>query len=555
MKFSAATVLALASYASALDLGSFNQFKLGFPSAQTNEKPSASSESYRMAQRLINSVASSLGQTWNDVPDNAVDVWAELLDKFPESVAELQVKAKQSLKSSSSKVFDAVKSFSTAKNPLTDFDASKWDDVVVNAALPNHSLRFKSPEVLGVDKTKQYSGYLDVADGKHLFFWSFESRNDPKNDPIVLWLNGGPGCSSLTGLFFELGPAKIDKNLKVVNNPHSWNNNATIIFLDQPVNTGYSYTEGDTVSDTIAASKDTYAFLKLFFQSFPQYAHLDFHIAGESYAGHYIPVFASEILSHSDRNFNLSSVLIGNGLTDPLRQYDYYAPMACGKGGAPAVLDDDQCTGMINAQPRCDRLIQACYSSQSAWICTPAAIYCNNVMIGPYQQTGKNVYDIRTPCGKSSLCYDDLDYVDKYLNQDFVKEAVGATVETYTGCNFDVNRNFLTAGDWMKPFYTAVTDVLSKNVPVLIYAGDKDFICNWLGNQAWVRQLKWSGSDAMAKAKVEPWIVNGKEAGQKFGHGIFNFVRVYEAGHMVPLDQPENSLSMFISAIKGKFIH
>jgi len=112
----------------------------------------------------------------------------------------------------------------------------------------------------------------------------FESRNDPKNDPVVLWLNGGPGCSSLTGLFMELGPASIDKNIKVVHNPASWNSNASVIFLDQPVNVGYSYSDSP-VSTTQAAGKDVYAFLTMFFDKFPEYASQDFHITGESYAG------------------------------------------------------------------------------------------------------------------------------------------------------------------------------------------------------------------------------------------------------------------------------
>lgn len=80
-------------------------------------------------------------------------------------------------------------------------------------------------------------------------------------------------------------------------------------------------------------------------------------------------------------------------------------------------------------------------------------MYCNNAMMNPFQQTGKNVYDVRAMCGKSSLCYDDMAFVDQYLNQNQVKQAVGANIQTYTGCNFDVNRNFLNAGDWMKPFY------------------------------------------------------------------------------------------------------
>ena len=168
-------------------------------------------------------------------------------------------------------------------------------------------------------------------------------------------------------------------------NPHSWNANASVIFLDQPINVGYSYSS-QSVSNTIAAGKDVYAFLQLFFKNFPEYANLDFHIAGESYAGHYIPAFASEILTHPERNFNLTSVLIGNGLTDPLVQYEYYEPMACGEGGEPSVLEPEECDGMLNLLPRCLSLIESCYESGSVWSCVPATIYCNNGQMGPYQK-------------------------------------------------------------------------------------------------------------------------------------------------------------------------
>lgn len=496
--------------------------------------------SAKIASQLISNIAASVGEKLRVVPSEAVDAWSQVISEFPNAVSELTVGMAKTYR----------------KRPSKPVDNNQWLHIVESAEFPAHTLRVKSPDKLQIDtQSKQYSGYLDVGDDKHLFFWSFESRNDPKNDPVVLWLNGGPGCSSLTGLFFELGPASIDKNLKPINNPYSWNNNATVIFLDQPANTGYSYTNGDGVADTVTAGKDTYAFLKLFFQQFPEYAERDFHIAGESYAGHYIPVFASEILSHSlnDRGFNLTSVLIGNGLTDPLRQYDLYEPMACGKGGAPSVLDEAECQSMLDSQDRCNSLINSCYNTQSTWVCLPASIYCNNKMMGPYQQTGKNVYDIRTECGESPLCYDDLEFVEKYLNQDFVKEALGADVETYQGCNFDVNRNFLMGGDWMKPYYTAVTDVLEQGLPVLIYAGDKDFICNWLGNEAWVRQLEWSGSKGISKAKVEDWTVDGKKAGTKFNYEKFTFLRVFEAGHMVPYNQPENSLSMVNDWLDGKY--
>jgi len=91
----------------------------------------------------------------------------------------------------------------------------------------------------------------------------------------------------------ELGPSTVNEaGTKPIRNAYSWNNNASVIFLDQPINVGYSYGD-DSVSDTVAASKDVYALLVLFFKQFPEYKDLDFHVAGESYAGHYIPVFAS----------------------------------------------------------------------------------------------------------------------------------------------------------------------------------------------------------------------------------------------------------------------
>ncbi|MCJ1311540.1 hypothetical protein MMC25_005213 [Agyrium rufum] len=430
----------------------------------------------------------------------------------------------------------------------------------IDGPLESYDLRVKKvdPSKLGVDPdVKQYSGYLDDNDNdKHLFYWFFESRNDPKNDPVVLWLNGGPGCSSLTGLFLELGPSSVDENIKLVYNPYSWNANASVIFLDQPVNVGFSYSSG-SVSNTIAAGKDVYALLTLFFKQFPEYASQDFHIAGESYAGHYIPVFTSEILSHKKRNINLKSVLIGNGLTDGYTQYPHYRPMACGEGGWPAVLDESTCQSMDNALPRCQSLIQNCYDSESVWSCVPASIYCNNAMIGPYQRTGQNVYDVRGKCEDSSnLCYSALGYITKWLNKPEVMKALGVEVDSYDSCNFDINRNFLFQGDWMQPFHRLVPDIIDQ-IPVLIYAGDADYICNWLGNHAWTEALEWPGQKSFNKLSLEPLTLagasDGKETGQVKSHGNFTFMRLFGAGHMVPYNQPEASLDFLNRWIGGEW--
>ncbi|KAI9690243.1 MAG: hypothetical protein M1822_009204 [Bathelium mastoideum] len=517
--------------------------------------------------------------------------WAQPLRDWEESLKSLTGEARQlwdEMAMMFPESFDKSSFFSSPK-PHTRKADSEWDYIMsgedvqnvwvtnaqgdkereVGGKLESYDLRTRKvdPASLGVDTVKQYSGYLDDKENdKHLFYWFFESRNDPENDPVVLWLNGGPGCSSLTGLFMELGPSFINKSRQAVYNPSSWNANASVIFLDQPVNVGFSYSSG-SVSNTVAAGKDVYALMTLFFKQFPEYAKQSFHIAGESYAGHYIPVFTSEILSHKKRNINLQSILIGNGLTDGLTQYAYYKPMACGEGSHwPAVLSESECQSMEDSYPRCASLVQSCYDSGSVWSCVPASIYCNNAMIGPYQRTGLNPYDVRVKCGNNPLCYEELDWISEWLNQAAVKKALGAEVDSYEGCNMDINRNFLFQGDWMQPFHRLVPGILEQ-IPVLIYAGDADYICNWLGNHAWTEALEWKGKKAFNSAPLEDLklsqaaIPNAKDnvkVGDKIGlakaAGNFSFISIHAGGHMVPHDQPVASLDFFNRWLSGEWI-
>ncbi|KAJ5781913.1 uncharacterized protein N7518_010396 [Penicillium psychrosexuale] len=502
-----------------------------------------------------------LQDQFKSLSGEARQLWEEVSNYFPESMESAPL---LSLPKKHTRRPDSHWDYHVSGAEVQDIWVSNAEGVKereVEGKLEDYSLRAKKvdPSALGIDPgVKQYSGYLDDNENdKHLFYWFFESRNDPKNDPVILWLNGGPGCSSLTGLFLELGPSSIGADIKPIYNDFSWNNNASVIFLDQPINVGYSYS-GSSVSDTVAAGKDVYALLTLFFKQFPEYAVQDFHIAGESYAGHYIPVMASEILSHKKRNINLKSVLIGNGLTDGLTQYEYYRPMACGEGGYPAVLDESTCQSMDNSLARCQSMIQSCYNSESPWVCVPASIYCNNAMLGPYQRTGQNVYDIRGKCeDESNLCYKGMGYVSEYLGQESVREAVGAEVDGYDSCNFDINRNFLFNGDWFKPYHRLVPGLLEQ-IPVLIYAGDADFICNWLGNKAWSEALEWPGQKEFAAAKLEDLeIVQNEHVGKKIGqiksHGNFTFMRIFGAGHMVPMDQPEASIDFFNRWLGGEW--
>ncbi|CAE8711096.1 unnamed protein product, partial [Polarella glacialis] len=149
-------------------------------------------------------------------------------------------------------------------------------------------LEVQSPSGLCDPSVKQHSGYYTFGEKKkQYFFWFFESRSDPANDPTVMWLTGGPGCSSMTGMLFENGPCKVSPDGETTHlNPYSWTTKANVMWVDQPPGTGFS--KGTWDHDENGVAEDMYQFLQTLFKAMPHY-NTKFFVTGESYAGHYIP--------------------------------------------------------------------------------------------------------------------------------------------------------------------------------------------------------------------------------------------------------------------------
>lgn len=229
--------------------------------------------------------------------------------------------------------------------------------------------------------------------------------------------------------------------------------------------------------------------------------------------------------------------------------------MACNNSYGP-VLKPEVCKRMADDYPTCARLIENCYNSQSVFSCLPAAMKCNKDQITPYQQTGMNPYDVREKCKGGNLCYEILGSVQTYLNRPEVMKEIGAQVEKYESCNMQINFRFQMAGDWMRPYVDEVPGLLEDDIKILIYAGDADFICNWMGNKAWTVALEWDGSDEFSTANDTEWYSErlGKQAGElrRTEDGRFAFLRVFGAGHMVPYDQPKSGLDMLQQWVSGK---
>ena len=119
-----------------------------------------------------------------------------------------------------------------------------------------------------------------------MFYWVFESRNAPSTDPLLLWMSGGPGCSSSLALFGENGPLTVNPDLSLNVNPYSWTSNATVVWVDQPVGTGFS-TGKPLEHNEEGVGQDMVEFIAGFVAKYPQFQQLPLYIYGESYAGHY----------------------------------------------------------------------------------------------------------------------------------------------------------------------------------------------------------------------------------------------------------------------------
>ncbi|WOL06009.1 serine carboxypeptidase-like 34 isoform X2 [Canna indica] len=176
---------------------------------------------------------------------------------------------------------------------------------------------------------RQYAGYVTVnaSHGRALFYWFFEADHNAAEKPLVLWLNGGPGCSSIGyGEAEELGPFLTQKGSPELRlNKNSWNKgNANLLFLEAPVGVGFSYTNTSSDLDNLAdkiTAEDSYNFLINWFKRFPQFKSHDFYIAGESYAGHYVPTLSDKIFDEnkkaSEENYiNFKGFILGNAWMD-----------------------------------------------------------------------------------------------------------------------------------------------------------------------------------------------------------------------------------------------
>ncbi|KAF3794771.1 Serine carboxypeptidase-like 50 [Nymphaea thermarum] len=384
------------------------------------------------------------------------------------------------------------------------------------------------------------SGYLPInkTTGSAIFFTFYEaiqpSSPNTSQTPLLIWLQGGPGCSSMIGNFFELGPWKFSAdNPDLQPNPHSWNRRFGLLFLDNPIGTGFSIAanQSEIPTNQKSVARHLYIAFQYFLSTNPGFQSRPLYITGESYAGKYVPAFGYYVLNKNrkvkpSRQINLQGVAIGNGLTDPEVQVTTHAASA-------------YFSGLINAEQKfeLEKLQISTVERIKLQKWREATDARNQVLHFLQSASGlPTLYDLRR-----TRPYETKMIVD-FLGNETVKQALGAKMDiVFEECSDLVS--FVLHEDVMKSVKFMVETLVAK-VRVLLYQGLFDLRDGVVSTEAWIEKMNWEGLKWFLMAKRKVWKVEGEFSGSVQRWGKLSHVVVAGAGHLVPADQGLHSQSM-----------
>ncbi|CAI0411543.1 unnamed protein product [Linum tenue] len=411
---------------------------------------------------------------------------------------------------------------------------------------------------------QQYAGYVtvDETQQRKLFYYFVEAETNSTSKPLVLWLNGGPGCSSVGGgAFTEHGPFKPNAAGYLVKNDYSWNKEANMIYLESPAGVGFSYSTDssfyNSVNDTITAH-DNLAFLQQWLLKFPQYKNRDLFIAGESYAGHYVPQLA-QLIVESESNLSMRAIAIGNPTLEFDTDFNAEGQFYWSHG-----LISEDTYNFANAACNTSRLRRQAMSRDFSESCKIVAALIHAQV--PEQDF--DTYDVTADSCLSKAATNDnvmqraeestdlciQDEMNKYLNRKDVQQAMHAqlvAISNWTACTHRIKYD---ESNLENPTIGVVGSLVGSGIRVLVYSGDQDAAIPFIGTRSLVNRLsKQLGLNTTVPYK--PWFDGFQVGGwtQVYGeNNKLSYATIRGASHMAPLSSPKRSLTLFAAFLAGK---
>ncbi|XVF64207.1 hypothetical protein PTKIN_Ptkin09bG0149600 [Pterospermum kingtungense] len=419
------------------------------------------------------------------------------------------------------------------------------------------------------------TGYVGVDDGEdvQLFYYFVKSERNPEEDPLLLWLTGGPGCSAFSGLAFEIGPLNFKDEVyngslpTLVSNPYSWTKASNVIFIDSPVGTGFSYARNSLAarSGDFRQVHQLHQFLREWLMDHPDFISNPVYVGGDSYSGIPIPVLAQEISNENEEGIkpliNLQGYVLGNPATVPSLEANLKIPFVHGMGLISDELYESlkrNCGGDYQnpSTEECQKDLQyysKCISGiQTNQILEPV---CGFASLKP-QEMGRRRYldeeqllddEPQPPLLPTFGCRSYPYLLSRYwANDDNVRKALHirkGSVGEWQRCNYGLPYNTDVPSSF--PYHANLS---AKGYRALIYSGDHDLIVPFLATQAWIRSLNYPIVDDW-----RPWILQGQVAGYTRTYSNrMTFATVKGGGHTAPEYKPVECLAMFQRWISEK---
>ncbi|KAJ6839972.1 serine carboxypeptidase-like 34 [Iris pallida] len=422
-------------------------------------------------------------------------------------------------------------------------------------------------------KFLQYAGYVTVNEshGKALFYWFFEATKDAEHKPLLLWLNGGPGCSSIGfGEAEELGPFLVQNGVPELKfNKHSWNKEANLLFLESPIGVGFSYTNTSSdllhLGDEITAT-DSHTFLLNWFKRFPQYKSHEFYIAGESYAGHYVPQLAEKIFdgnkrSTKDEYINFKGFMVGNAVmndeTDQKGMVDYAWDHAV---ISDEVYDDIRRScdfSKEEAGSACDMALDeyfAVYSIIDMYsLYAPVCVESNSTSYSSRRSrmvsgAAPKIFSKHSEWHQKPAGYDPCvsEHTSAYFNRPDVQSALHANV---TGISYPWTHcsNVIEGWNSVSSLLQVIRKLINGGIRVWVFSGDTDGRVPVTATRLTLQKL---GLATVQKWK--PWYNHQQVGGWTVVYDGLTFVTIRGAGHQVPTFTPKQAQQLVRHFLAGQ---
>jgi len=386
-------------------------------------------------------------------------------------------------------------------------------------------------------------GYSAIRPGAHMFYWLFNTTHTAgaTKRPLIIWIQGGPGFSGVGhGNFAEIGPVDSYGNIR----NHSWISEASLLFVDSPVGVGYSYVDSDMArptSDT-GVAVDLVKCLADVLDKLPYLKSVPLYIFGQSYGGKIAAVFAHQLhqaISSGEVVADLRGAAFGNSWVSPEHSMSNWAPFL----KSLSVIDG-------HSEKIIRRAVNECIAAMRSGEWHKAAELWKTSQGEVAKVTDSmNWYNVVKPHYEWTS-YDADDEIIDFMN---------GTLKSYIGIvptSLHVQRRDHQSYVHLKPTFMqhaldSVTYLLSKtDVRVAVYQGQLDIICNTPGAYNWVDSLVWAGAHRWRRERpISLWTDsssestdNGRLLGFRKTAGNLDFYTILNAGHEVPVDQPEAAL-------------